>query len=200
MTAESICLYRTSITLNKTLITNSKIFTTMKKIKLFSLVAATLFAGSTIAVAASYIPQGVKEVTENVVVYASDIKSAGDATKDWVVVPAFGTETQTYTNTNEDTKGNPNSVTDNLATAKNATMIKIKADGNCYNSGKRVVHMHVKGVGKIIGHGYGKAGRGMAIAYKEYTVGMSEETFATNVVSVTRTSSDGSYIVVLDGL
>ena len=49
MTAESICLYRTSITLNKTQITNSKIFTTMKKIKLFSLVAATLFAGSTMA-------------------------------------------------------------------------------------------------------------------------------------------------------
>ena len=171
----------------------------MKKIKLFSLVAATLFAGSAMA-ATSYIPQGVKEVTENVVVYASDITSAGDATKDWVVVPAFGTETKTYTNTNGDTKGNPNSVTDNLATASNATMIKIKTDGNCYNSSKRVVHMHVKGVGKIIGHGYGKADRGMAIAYKEYTVGMSEATFATDVVSVTRTSSEGSYIVELDGL
>ena len=171
----------------------------MKKIKLFSLFAAALFAGS--AMAASYIPQGVKEVTENVVVYASDITSAGDATKDWVVVPAFGTETKTYTNTNGDTNGNPNSVTDNLATASNATMIKIKADGNCYNSGKRVVHMHVKGVGKIIGHGYtGNKDRGMAIAYKEYTVGMSEAKFATDVVSVTRTSEGGSYIVELDGL
>ena len=171
----------------------------MKKIKLFSLFAAALFAGS--AMAASYIPQGVKEVTENVVVYASDITSAGDATKDWVVVPGYGTESKTYTNTNGDTNGNPNSVTDNLATASSATMIKIKADGNCYNSGKRVVHMHVKGVGKIIGHGYtGNANRGMAIAYKEYTVGMSEETFATDVVSVTRTSNGGSYIVELDGL
>ena len=173
----------------------------MKKIKLFSLVAAALFAGSTIAVAASYIPQGVKEVTENVVVYASDITSAGEASTDWVVVPGYGTESKTYTNTNGDTNGNPNSVTDNLATASSATMIKIKADGNCYNSGKRVVHMHVKGVGKIIGHGYtGNANRGMAIAYKEYTVGMSEETFATDVVSVTRTSNGGSYIVELDGL
>lgn len=170
----------------------------MKKIKLFSLVAAALFAGSSMA--ASYIPQGVKEVTDNVVVFASDIKSAGTASTDWVVVPSFGTETKAYTNTNGDTNGNPNSVTDNLATASSATMIKIKADGNSYNSEKRVVHMHVKGVGKIIGHGYGKAGRGMAIAYKEYTVGMSEATFATDVVSVTRTNSEGSYIVELDGL
>ena len=37
----------------------------MKKTKLYFLLTALLFAGSTIAVAASYIPQGVKEVTEN---------------------------------------------------------------------------------------------------------------------------------------
>ena len=171
----------------------------MKKIKLFSLVAAALFAGSSMA--ASYIPQGVKEITDNVVVFASDITSAGDATKDWVVVPTYTQEQKSYTNTNGDTNGNPNSVTDNLATASSATMIKIKADGNCYDSGKRVVHMHVKGVGKIIGHGYtGSANRGMAITYKEYTVGMSEGTFATDVVSVTRTTKGGSYIVELDGL
>ena len=164
--------------------------------KIFTLFAATLFAGSIFA--ASYVPTGLKTITENTTVYCTEITKAGDPATDWVVVPSYGTSGHKYVNTNGDTDGNPTGLIDNLASNDdNVAMIQIKADGNTYTGSKRVVLMHVKGISGLIAHGFApNTNRGMAIGCDEYKDGLSTP---TEVASVKRTNG-GAFIVAKDGL
>ena len=150
---------------------------------------------------ATYVPRGLKTVTSNETVYCTSITSAGTPAKDWVIVPSYGTSSAKYTNTTSDTYGNPNSITDNITSINsNVNMIQIKADGNTLSDNKRVVHMHLKGITGVIGHGYtSSSGRGMAIACTEYVSG-STSTMASASASVTRTNSGGSFICQVTGL
>ena len=145
------------------------------------------------------MPLGLKTITTNTTIYCTDITGAGNPATDWVVVPSYGVSGTKYTNTNNDSNGNPNGITDNLeTTSSNANMIQIKADGNDYNSSKRVIIMHVKGITGIIGHGATpSSGRGMAIGCDEFA---SVSTTPTEVATVTRNSNSGSFIVAKDGL
>ncbi len=146
----------------------------------------------------SYVPLGVKNITKDTIVYASGITAAGTPATDWVVVPTYGTESKTYTNVTSDTKGNPTGITDNLSTQSSQTMIKIKADGNTYTSDKRVVIMHVKGIVGLIAHGYtGNSGRGMIVGCDVFTNSL---TTPTQVASINRSGSGGSYLVAHSGL
>ena len=146
----------------------------------------------------SYVPLGVKNITKDTIVYASGITAAGTPATDWVVVPTYGTESKTYTNVTSDTKGNPTGITDNLSTQSSQTMIKIKADGNTYTSDKRVVIMHVKGVVGLIAHGFtGSSGRGMKVGCDVFSNSL---TAPTEVASINRSGSSGSYLVAHSGL
>lgn len=176
----------------------------MKKIKLFSLVVAALFAGSTMA--ASYIPQGVKDVTENTIVYAEDVPMGNNYTpaSSWIGCPTTNNinSQQNYTNvTNDATGGNPNGLTDNMKDASGVIMSKLATD-KVYNSAKKVVHMHVKGISEIIVHGItGSNDRGMAIGCNEYTSSLTENTEIPTSASVQFTGGKkGSFIVNLDKL
>ena len=164
--------------------------------KLLTLCAAVLTSFSLLAT--SYVPLGVKNITQDTIVYASGITSAGTPATDWVVVPSYGTESKNYTNVTSDTKGNPNGITDNLEAKSSQTMIKIKADGNTYTSEKRVVIMHVKGIVGLIAHGFtGSSGRGMQVGCDEFSNSL---TAPTQVAYVNRTGSGGSYLVSHSGL
>lgn len=173
----------------------------MKKILSFILLGLMCSIGNLWAETAAYVPLGLKTVTVDEVVYCTDITAAGDPATSWVVVPNYGTDNRSYTNTNNDDKGNPTGIVDNLATtADNVAMIQIKKDGNTYSAPNRVVHMHVKGVETVIAHGFtGSSGRGMSIAVAEFSNDLS--TFPTSgIVSVTRSGNNGSMIVKKDGL
>ena len=150
---------------------------------------------------AAYVPQGVKTITANETVYCTSITEAGDPATSWVVVPNYGTSSLKYTNTNGDTKGNPDGIEDNIVTTSaNVNMIQIKADGNTFTSKNRVVHMHVKGITGVIGHGAtSSSNRGMAIACTEYVAG-STTTIAAASATVTRPSNSGSFICQVTGL
>lgn len=177
----------------------------MKKIKLFSLFAAALFAGS--AMAASYIPQGVKEVTKNTIVYAADVPMGNNYTpaSSWIGCPTTNNINETnkaYTNvTNDATGGNPKGLTDNMPSASGVTMSKLATD-KVYNSAKKVVHMHVKGISEIIVHGLtGSNGRGMAIGCNEFTSTLTADSEIPTSASIQfATDKKGSFIVNLDRL
>lgn len=167
----------------------------MRNITLF---ITTLLVSSHL-LAASYVPQGLKTISSDTTIYCTDITEEGDPATSWVVVPSYGTGSKKYTNVNDDDKGNPTGITDNLpSTSENVAMIKIKADGNTYTSQKRVVIMHVKGITGVIGHGMtGSSGRGMAIGCDEYSASL---TAPTQVAEVTRSGNGGSFILEKQGL
>lgn len=164
--------------------------------KLFTLAAAVLASVSMWA--ASYVPQGILTVTKDTTIYCTDITAAGTPATDWVVVPSYGTSNHKYVNTNGDSDGNPTGIVDNLAsTTDNVAMIQIKKDGNTYTSGKRVVLMHVRGIKKLIAHGYcPNTNRGMVIGCDVYSASL---TTPTEVASIEREEL-GSMIVEKDGL
>ena len=149
---------------------------------------------------ATYVPQGLKTVTSNETVYASSITGSGTPASDWVIVPNHTLESKNYTNTTNDSNGNPSGITDNITTASSVSMIKIKNDGNTLSGNNRVVHMHLKGITGVIGHGCtGGSGKGMAIACTEYVSG-STTTMASASASVTRSGNSGSFICQVTGL
>ena len=170
-------------------------------LKSFVLLIALLAGGiSASAQDGTYVPQGLKTITAYQVVYCTDITSAGNAASDWVVVPQYGTDNRSYTNTNEDAVGNPNKINDVIeSTTSSVAMIQIKKDGNTLSDPKRVIHMHVKGIIGVIAHGFtGSANRGMSISCTEYVSG-STSTMAAASGTVKRTSA-GSMICQATGL
>ena len=177
----------------------------MKKTKLYFLFAALLFAGSAMAASGNYIPQGVKDVTENTIVYAADVL-LGDAytpASNWIGCPATKiNEQKNYTNVTDDAAGgNPNGLTDNLPSAEKVTMLKLAKEANVYNADKKVVHMHVKGISEIIVHGITSSeNRGMAIGCNEFTGLTQNSTIPTSASVEFENGNKGSFIVNLDKL
>ena len=147
---------------------------------------------------AKYLPLGVKTFTENTTIYGKDITGSGDPKTSWVVVPNYSTSDAGYTNTDNDTKGNPNGIKDNIATESSGKMIQIKTDGNTYKEEKRVVIMHVKGITAVVAHGSaGSSGRGIVIGCDEFSTALEA---STEAAKVTRSGNSGSFIVGKEGL
>lgn len=150
---------------------------------------------------ATYVPLGLKTISTDEVVYCTAITAAGDPTTSWVVVPNYGTSSKGYTQITSTTdNGNPQGITDNLASTKsNVAMIQIKKDGNTYSSSKRVIHMHVKGITGVIAHGNtGSANYGLSIAVAEFNNNLS--TFPSDITSGVRKSNSGCILIKKDGL
>ena len=172
--------------------------------KLFTFLLTSFALATTVnAFAANYVPQGVKTISKNEIVYCTDITAAGNPDTDWCVVPSYGINNQKYTNVNNDQNGNPNGIEDNIesTTSNSVPMIKIKNDGNTFTSDKQVIHMHVKGIESVIGHGTTtSSGRGMAISCTEFTEGLETMDEKNHHAEVTRKGNSGSFIVKVDGL
>lgn len=179
----------------------------MKKTKLYFLLTALLFAGSAMAASGNYIPQGVKEVTENTIVYAANVPLGTGYTpaSSWIGCPSTSSVSESnkaYTNVTKDaTGGNPKGLTDNLPDATGLTMYKLATGANVYNDAKKVVHMHVKGISEIIVHGITTSnGRGMAIGCNEFT-GLTQDSKIPESATVQfANNKQGSFIVNLDKL
>ncbi len=172
--------------------------------KLMAMVAILLMGAWSIN-AASYIPTVTKTFTANTTVYCTDADITGAPTSpnatSWVVIPALGTASLTYTNTNGDANGNPTSITDNLPTTPSSVnMIQIKADGGVYNSSKRVIHMRVTGITGFIAHGNTtSSGRGMQVS-ANVASGLTETSTMNVVATVTRNNNSGSFITAYNSL
>lgn len=164
----------------------------MKKIKLFSLFAAALFAGS--AMAASYIPTAVHEVVADEILYTAsgnETVTAGK-TAGWIVIPSEGYSSKTPL----DLDGN--------TLSSSTSCLQVKADGGVFNSSKRVIHLLVTGITGVVASGSASDGRGFQIGATEYTAGMSEGTTmnvvagsgsVTNPVSYDGLDSKKTYII-----
>ena len=156
----------------------------MKKIKLFSLVAAALFAGSVMA--KSYIPTEVHEVVADEILYTAKDNATVSAgkTAGWIVIPSESYKDQTPLDLN----GNKLS--------SSTSCLQVKTDGNVFNSGSRVIHLLVTGIKGIVASGNAASDRGFQIGATEYTEGMSEETEMNVVAGSGSTTNPVSY----DGL
>ena len=165
----------------------------MKKIKLFSLVAAALFAGSTMA-ATSYIPTKVHEVVVDEILYTASGNTTIAAGKDagWIVIPAESYKDQTPLDL------------DGTILSSSTSCLQVKADGGVFNSSKRVIHLLVTGITGVVASGSASSGRGFQIGATEYTTGMSEGTTmnvvagsgsATNPVSYDGLDGKKTYII-----
>ena len=149
-----------------------------------------------------YIPTQVNNVTSNTTIYFETIAADGGTGK-WYYDPSFTTESQTYTQITSTTdNGNPQGLTDGIATKSGASMAKVATNGNTFTSAKKVVHLHVKGVETVIAHGRaGSSGRGLAIVATEYNPDATDDYISTTgVVTFTRKSNSGSIIGQKTGL
>lgn len=164
----------------------------MKKIKLFSLCAAALFAGSVMA--KSYIPTAVHEVGADEILYTAKDNATVSAgkTAGWIVIASEG-----YSDKKPlDLDGNQLS--------SNTSCLQVKTDGGVFNSGKRVIHLLVTGITGVVASGSASDGQGFQIGATEYTAGMSEKTTmnvvagsgsATNPVSCSGLDAKKTYII-----
>ena len=164
----------------------------MKKTRLYFLLTALLFAGSTMAT--SYIPTAVHEVVADEILYTAsgnETVTAGK-TKGWIVIPA-----ESYSSKKPlDLDGNQLS--------SNTSCLQVKADGGVFNNSKRVIHLLVTGITGVVASGYADSNRGFQIGATEYKAGMSEGTTmnvvagsgsVTNPVSYDGLDSKKTYII-----
>ncbi|MCH5326426.1 MAG: hypothetical protein J1E29_04385 [Duncaniella sp.] len=168
--------------------------------RIFTLLSLLLCVAA-VAVAASYLPQGLNEISEYKVVYCTDITSAGNPATDWVVVPNYALNNQSYTNLNGDTRGNPKGIEDKIPNATSVAMIKLKNTVTTFEQNEQTIHMHVKGITGVIGHGTtSSTNRGMAISCTEYAPGLVNLDNTTHHAEVIRSNSSGSFIAQVTGL
>ena len=174
---------------------------------------AMIFAVLTLSIAnigmawgTSYIPGTRKVVTSNETIEYSTFTSANATTEGkWIVNPRGGTTSgKKYTNVNGDANGNPNGITDNIASiVSNVEMATIQVPSTAkYNqSGKYVFHMRITGITGMIVHGVtGSSGRGVAIYGQEYSNSLTENTeYGSALASMTRSSNSGSFILQYSG-
>lgn len=164
----------------------------MKKTRLYFLLTALLFAGSTMA--ASYIPATVHEVVADEILYTAsgnETVSAGK-TAGWIVIPSEGYSNKTPLDL------------DGTKLSSSTSCLQVKADGGVFNSSKRVIHLLVTGITGVVASGYADSGRGFQIGATEYTKGMSEEAkmnvvagsdSVTNPVSCSGLDAKKTYII-----
>ena len=170
--------------------------------KLFTLLTMLVVAITSSWAVTFYIPTQVNNVTSNTTIYFETIAADGGTGK-WYYDPSFTTESQTYTQITSTTdNGNPQGLTDGIATKSGASMAKVATNGNTFTSAKKVVHLHVKGVETVIAHGRaGSSGRGLAIVATEYNPDATDDYISTTgVVTFTRKSNSGSIIGQKTGL
>ena len=153
--------------------------------KIFTLLTL-LVAVVTGAEAASYIPTTVKEFTESQTLIISDVVTDAKA-EGWIVIPAEGFNNKKAV---QDPDG------DIEVPTSNVSCLQVKADGGVFNSGKRVLHMLVKGISGVKAIGQANDGRGFVIGATPYTEGMSETTAMIVVAGNTEACNPVSY----DGL
>ncbi len=145
----------------------------------------------------SYIPGTTKTVTANETIDYATIAAADATTSgNWIVNPRgnSATSSRKYTNVNGDSNGNPNGITDNIATissAVNMPTIQVPSTAKYNQNGKYVIHMRITGITGIIAHGVtGSSGRGCAIYGQEYSTSLTENTeYGTPLASMTRSSN-----------
>ena len=154
----------------------------------------------------SYIPGSQKTVTANETIDYSTISGANATTTGmWIVNPrGSSTSSRKYTNVNGDSNGNPNEITDNIATISsnvNMQTIQVPSTAKYNQNGKYVIHMRITGITGIIAHGVtGSSGRGCAIYGQEYSTSLNENTeYGAPLASMTRSSNSGSFILQYTG-
>ncbi len=154
----------------------------------------------------SYIPGSQKTVTANETIDYSTISGANATTTGmWIVNPrGSSTSGRKYTNVNGDSNGNPNEITDNIATISsnvNMQTIQVPSTAKYDQNGKYVIHMRITGITGIIAHGVtGSSGRGCAIYGQEYSTSLNENTeYGAPLASMTRSSNSGSFILQYTG-
>ncbi len=165
-----------------------------------------LFLGIGQMWATSYIPGTKKTVTANETIDYATIAGANATTSGkWIVNPRGGTtSSRKYTNLTSDTKGNPDSIVDNIATITsnvNMATIQVPSTAKYNQNGKYVIHMRITGITGIIAHGVtGSSGRGCAIYGQEYSTSLTENTeYGSALASMTRSGNSGSFLLQYTG-